>query len=206
MSEYQNAWVFNGAPRQPVSGVFSSMVLAEEWIHSNKLSGLLTAYPIDIGVYDWAVREAIIQPMEDIESTSQYIASFTHSIQDHYHYERGKCEGIDATIEEQRLGIMPSILPQSIWLFNGLTTTHVSGVFSIKEKAESWIDKYKLNGSLILFPVDIGVYHWAIREDIFTPVSRKEKKPKFIQQFTFATFEGQKVISYREGKNKSTNK
>lgn len=34
---------------------FSSVSKAEEWIKKHKLSGVLTAYPLNDGVYDWAI-------------------------------------------------------------------------------------------------------------------------------------------------------
>jgi hypothetical protein len=28
---------------------------AEKWIHKNRLTGTLTQYPLDVGIYDWAI-------------------------------------------------------------------------------------------------------------------------------------------------------
>ncbi len=200
IEDYQYAWVFNGAPWQPASGVFSSMILAEDWIHADKLSGLLTAYPLDIGVYDWAIKEKIFHPKKDRDFTAHFIGQFTSASQPHYHYENGKGGNIGMAIEQRKLSDIPSKLRPAIWLFTGLNSTHVSGVFTSKETAESWIAMHKLDGHLVLFPVDISIYHWAIQQGIFTPRSRKEKRPDFIHQFTFATFAGQEMYLYREGR------
>lgn len=48
-------WVFNGGRNSFPSGVFSQRELAEEWIRKNKITGTITAYPINQGVYDWAI-------------------------------------------------------------------------------------------------------------------------------------------------------
>lgn len=48
-------WFFHGEGGRFSSGVFTSIEKAEIWIDQHKLSGVLTAYPIDEGVYDWAI-------------------------------------------------------------------------------------------------------------------------------------------------------
>ena len=45
--------MFNSEKAKFAGAVFSSLPKARKWISSHKLSGLLTAYPIDIGVYNW---------------------------------------------------------------------------------------------------------------------------------------------------------
>ncbi|HEU0053036.1 MAG TPA: hypothetical protein VFQ39_07655, partial [Longimicrobium sp.] len=47
-------WVFNGEAGSFPSGVFTSREAAEAWIAKYALTGVLTAYPLDVGVYDWA--------------------------------------------------------------------------------------------------------------------------------------------------------
>ena len=49
--------VFHGTSARFSGGVFSQKDIAEEWIAKHKLSGVLTEYPLDTGVYDWAVKE-----------------------------------------------------------------------------------------------------------------------------------------------------
>ncbi|MGE8242425.1 MAG: DUF7710 domain-containing protein [Sphingobacterium sp.] len=48
-------WGFHGEGGRFSSGVFTSIEKAEIWIARHKLSGVLTAYPIDEGLYDWAL-------------------------------------------------------------------------------------------------------------------------------------------------------
>jgi hypothetical protein len=84
-------WVFNGTAGQFPSGVFSTRELAETWIRSNCLSGVLTSYPLDIGVYDWAVKEGFYRPKEAPDP--QRVGKFSSAYQEHYHYENGTVAG-----------------------------------------------------------------------------------------------------------------
>ena len=52
-------WIFNGENSRFSSGVFSSRETAESWIRRNRLSGVLTKYPVDTAVYDWAIPEGV---------------------------------------------------------------------------------------------------------------------------------------------------
>ncbi|WP_197476429.1 hypothetical protein [Eikenella sp. NML03-A-027] len=66
MSQADNRiWVFQGSGSRNVSACFSGKENAERWIQQYVLSGLLTAYPIDQPVYDWAVQSQIIRPTKD---------------------------------------------------------------------------------------------------------------------------------------------
>ena len=79
-------WIFNGGSAFP-SGVFTSRERAEEWIRRNRLAGTLTAYPLDMGAYDWAVSEGYFIPKRDDQKTSEFIARFSSAYQEHYHYK-----------------------------------------------------------------------------------------------------------------------
>lgn len=89
MSETENVWVFNGERNPFPSAVFSSREKAEVWIKENKLSGTLTAYPIDIGVYDWAVSKNYFNPKREDQKSPNSIANFSSASQEHYHYREG---------------------------------------------------------------------------------------------------------------------
>ncbi|HEX6807352.1 MAG TPA: transposase [Gemmatimonadaceae bacterium] len=56
-------------------GVFSSRAIAEEWIAINSLSGVLTAYPLDKGIYDWVLENRRLKPRKPI--TAELIAGFS---------------------------------------------------------------------------------------------------------------------------------
>jgi hypothetical protein len=82
-------WVFHSAGAQFSGGVFSTLELAEAWILDHTLSGLLTAYPLDCGVYNWAVKNNYFSPKNEKHSSSKFIGGFTSASQEHFRYENG---------------------------------------------------------------------------------------------------------------------
>ena len=50
------SWVFQGEKSTFPSAVFSDQETAEVWIAKSKVSGILTGYPLDECVYDWAIE------------------------------------------------------------------------------------------------------------------------------------------------------
>jgi hypothetical protein len=86
----KSIWVFNGDKSRFSSGVFSSQEKAEESIAKHKLSGILTEYPIDILVYEWAIINEYFKPKHDYHTTPKYKQSFTSLRQEHFHYEDGE--------------------------------------------------------------------------------------------------------------------
>jgi hypothetical protein len=79
-------WVFNGIRSQFPSGVFTSRELAEAWIEKHGLTGTLTLYPLDTGVYEWAIEKGTFKPKEDRHKTAAFIGRFSSAYQEHYHY------------------------------------------------------------------------------------------------------------------------
>ncbi|WP_433900162.1 DUF7710 domain-containing protein [Sphingobacterium puteale] len=82
-------WVFHGEGGRFSSGVFTSIEKAEIWIARHKLSGVLTAYPIDEGLYDWALFNDFFNVKKQAQMEANFIQQFTFASQDHYHYENG---------------------------------------------------------------------------------------------------------------------
>lgn len=82
-------WVFNGNNSKFPSGVFSTMELAEAWIQKYGLSGTLTKYPIDEGVYDWALAKGTFKIKREDHTQAKFIQSFSSAFQEHYHFEEG---------------------------------------------------------------------------------------------------------------------
>ena len=87
----KHVWIFieehGGAP----GGVFSSRQLAEQWIRANRLSGTLSAYPLDEGCFDWALRNELVTGTAKTRGNDPvFIGSFTSASQEHYHYEHGE--------------------------------------------------------------------------------------------------------------------
>lgn len=82
-------WIFNG-PRSPFpSGVFTERETAERWIRDHRLSGILTAYPVDCGTYEWAVSMGYFSPKREDKRSAEFIQQFSSAAQEHYHYENG---------------------------------------------------------------------------------------------------------------------
>lgn len=89
MSDIPTVWVFNGAKARFASAVFSSKELAKNWIEKNRLSGILTRYPLDVSTYDWAVARGHFTPSKDEHKSAEFVGKFTTGSQEHYHYEDG---------------------------------------------------------------------------------------------------------------------
>lgn len=85
-------WVFKGTRKYPgfPSAVFSTLDLAEDWIRKNKLEGVLTQYPVDVSVYDWAREQGLFEPDDPEEAADPtLVGNFSSGHQAHYHYEDG---------------------------------------------------------------------------------------------------------------------
>jgi len=85
-----DVWVFVGVNGRFPSGVFSTKEIAQDWIREHGLSGLLTLYPLDQGVYDWAINNHMFSVKKESERYPEFIQRFTSASQEHYHYENGK--------------------------------------------------------------------------------------------------------------------
>lgn len=83
-----DVWIFSGSGRV-ASGAFETRELAEVWIAHHKLNGLLTRYPLNAGVYDWAIQARLFTPSRPYQSEPKFIGSFTSASLEHYHYEDG---------------------------------------------------------------------------------------------------------------------
>lgn len=83
-----------------------------------------------------------------------------------------------------------------VWVFSGANRRFPGGVFTDRKLAERWIRKHRLNGTLTLYPVDVGAYEWAIETGIFRPRKEHESKAEFIGGFSDA---GQDHYHYEDG-------
>ena len=87
-------WVFNAATRPFPGGVFARLDVAEAWIATHRLSGVLTRYPVDEGCFDWAVRVGLTgmkaETLERRRLDPAFIGGFSSASQDHVHYEDGR--------------------------------------------------------------------------------------------------------------------
>lgn len=85
----QNVYIFKGNNAKFSSAVFSSTVLAEDWIIKNTLSGVLTEYILDVPVYDWAVEKGYFKPKSDVDKSARFIGGFSTAYQKHWHFVDG---------------------------------------------------------------------------------------------------------------------
>lgn len=89
VNEAMTVWVFNGERVSFACAVFSSLELAEHWITAQKVSGILTEYPLDTSVYDWALNLGYFKIKREDQTTAKFIQRFSSASQTHYHYEHG---------------------------------------------------------------------------------------------------------------------
>ena len=80
------------------AGVFSRREIAEEWIRANRLSGTLTAYPLDQGIYDWAHEKGYLndwtdgdrEPVRRVKGGGpDVVGRFSTAHQPHFHFTDG---------------------------------------------------------------------------------------------------------------------
>lgn len=91
--EPHTVWVFMGEGATFPSGIFSAQDKAEAWIAQHALSGVLTHYSVDEGVYDWAIRNEYFRPRPEKRVDSRFISRFTSGRMTHVHYEDGRAAG-----------------------------------------------------------------------------------------------------------------
>lgn len=85
-----SVWVFHGNRADFCSAVFTSIQKAESWIEENQFSGVLTEYPLDISVYDWAIKSDFYKPKAGEEKPKNFIQNFSSAQQNHAHYKNGQ--------------------------------------------------------------------------------------------------------------------
>lgn len=89
LSDESVVWIFSGEGARFASAVFLSQKLVENWIKKISLSGVLTAYPVNIDVYEWAVTKGFFTAKKDEQNQAAFIQKFSSASQEHYHYEDG---------------------------------------------------------------------------------------------------------------------
>ncbi len=92
----RHIWIFHSARSNFPSAVSSTLGTAERWIQLNKVTGVLTAYPLDEGVFDWALRMDLVSDRVRPRGKDPiFVAGFSSAMQEHYHYEDGARAGAD---------------------------------------------------------------------------------------------------------------
>lgn len=85
----QCVWIFCGPKGKFPGGVFLSLEKAESWVAQNRLTGVLTRYPLDVGSFDWALSNGFVNERVLSRADPDFIASFSSASFEHYHYENG---------------------------------------------------------------------------------------------------------------------
>ncbi|PJK11254.1 hypothetical protein CO608_02005 [Lysobacteraceae bacterium NML08-0793] len=81
-----------------------------------------------------------------------------------------------------------------VWVVQGSKANFPPAIFSSREKAIEWIEKYKISGMLSKYPLDISVYDWTIMNNFFNPKRDDQKTPEFIQTFSSAYIEDSQYV------------
>lgn len=93
MRPKKNIWIFVGEGGRFPSSAFQDLDEAEEWISKHALTGLLSAMPIDQGLFEWALEHDALNLKPEALAIKQYdqsfIGTFTSASLEHYHYENG---------------------------------------------------------------------------------------------------------------------
>jgi len=80
-------YVFHGDGARFAAAVYSTVEDAKSDIASKRLSGVLTAYPLDQTVYAHVVDAGLFKGKDNPEP--RYIQRFTSAALEHYHFEDG---------------------------------------------------------------------------------------------------------------------
>lgn len=99
MEQVDQVWVFCGAKALFPSGIFLEFEAAERWIESHSLTGTLTAYPVNTGVYEWAIAKGYFRPARPHQTTPAFIQRFSSASMEHHHYENGRDIGENTSSE-----------------------------------------------------------------------------------------------------------
>ena len=58
-----------------------------------KLTGVLTAFPLDEGCFEWALRlDLVTGNARHRGNDPTFVGSFTSAGQEHFHYKHGECQ------------------------------------------------------------------------------------------------------------------
>lgn len=89
MTGIKEVWVFSGVNAKFPAAVFDVKEDALGWIKKNRLTGVLTKYPVGVSVYEWAIEIGNFKVRSGMDSTSEFIGKFSSAAQEHMHFEGG---------------------------------------------------------------------------------------------------------------------
>ncbi len=86
-------YIFIGSGSQFPSAAFYSLNEIEAWVSKHKLTGMVSAMPVDQGLFEWASENGAFsmkeEKLKEKELDPYFIASCTTASLEHYHYENG---------------------------------------------------------------------------------------------------------------------
>lgn len=88
----REVWVFNGAGSRFPAAIFEHRPEAEQWIKENKLTGVLTKYPVGISAYEWAIESGNFRVKTEKDRSPEFIQKFSSAAQEHLHFEDGSSD------------------------------------------------------------------------------------------------------------------
>jgi hypothetical protein len=72
---------------------------------------------------------------------------------------------------------------EHVWIFSGNRSRLPSAIFATQAQAERWIEENRATGTLIVYPVHVSAYEWAVAVGVFRPKSPSQESPEFIANF-----------------------
>lgn len=94
--DYDYIYVFVGEDSNVVpAGIFTTYEKAADWIEKNEVSGMLNHMPIDISLYDWAIKKEYFKPKitekyGDRQFQPRFKQKFSCASLHHWHFEDGQ--------------------------------------------------------------------------------------------------------------------
>lgn len=88
----KTVYVFTGKGASFPGGVFSEKKDAIDWIKKYSLSGMLSVYPTNIGLYDWAIENKYFEVKKEYQKEAKFIEKFTCASVEHLHFENGEVD------------------------------------------------------------------------------------------------------------------
>lgn len=87
-----NVYVFHAKGACYASAIFSSYKKAQQWVVQNGLCGVLTAYPLNSGCYDWAIEQGYFKRATAIDRSPIFIGRFVSTYQKYWRFEHGEVQ------------------------------------------------------------------------------------------------------------------
>lgn len=93
MKPGNSIWIFMGEGARFPSSAFVELKDADAWISEHQLTGMLSAFPINQGLFEWAIENDALnmkpETLETKKNDPDFIATCTTASLEHYHYEGG---------------------------------------------------------------------------------------------------------------------